>query len=94
MTDRVPELLRTRADLAELAAFPVNFDVSRAYHVEDVHLASGASLEPIAGDDTGGTYFLCAGSAALHASSEARGSNTRLLDGPSARYPEARFHRP
>ncbi|MEU5950757.1 alpha/beta hydrolase [Streptomyces sp. NPDC047525] len=23
-----------------------------------------------------------------------RGSNTRLLDGPSARYPEARFHRP
>ncbi|MEU5950758.1 hypothetical protein [Streptomyces sp. NPDC047525] len=70
MTDRVLELLRTRADLAELAAFPFNFDVSRAYHVEDVHLASGASLEPIAGDDTGGTYFLCAGSAVLHASSE------------------------
>ncbi|MEV8022085.1 hypothetical protein AB0O76_38370 [Streptomyces sp. NPDC086554] len=70
MTDRVLELLRSRPDLAELAAFPFNFDVSRAYHVEDVHLASGAPLEPIAGDDTGGTYFLCADQAVLHASSE------------------------
>ncbi|MBT2445440.1 hypothetical protein J7E93_36260 [Streptomyces sp. ISL-36] len=35
-----------------------------------MHLASGASLEPIAGDDTGGTYFLCGGTAVLHASSE------------------------
>ncbi|MFI9046003.1 hypothetical protein [Streptomyces sp. NPDC053427] len=70
MTDRVLELLRTRPDLAELAAFPFNFDVSRADHVEAVHLASGASLEPIAGDDTGGTYFLCGGTAVLHASSE------------------------
>ncbi|MBO8191011.1 hypothetical protein ITI46_04765 [Streptomyces oryzae] len=33
-----------------------------------MHLASGASLEPIAGDDTGGTYFLCGGTAVLHAS--------------------------
>lgn len=70
MTDRLLELLRTRPDLAELAAFPFNFDVERAYHVEAVHLASGASLEPIAGDDTGGTYFLCGGAAVLHASSE------------------------
>lgn len=70
MTDRVLELLRNRPDLAELAAFPFNFDVRRAYHVEEVHLASGASLEPIAGDDTGGTYFLCGGTAVLHASSE------------------------
>ncbi|MEU9123641.1 hypothetical protein AB0C96_27855 [Streptomyces sp. NPDC048506] len=70
MTDRVLELLRTRPDLAELAAFPFDFDVSRAYHVEEVHLASGASLAPIAGDDTGGTYFLCGGTAVLHASSE------------------------
>ncbi|WP_217503315.1 tetratricopeptide repeat protein [Streptomyces lunaelactis] len=70
MTDRVLEVLRTRPDLAELAAFPFGFDVSRAYHVEAVHLASGASLEPIAGDDTGGTYFLCGGTAVLHASSE------------------------
>ncbi|MEV6400823.1 hypothetical protein AB0M39_39630 [Streptomyces sp. NPDC051907] len=70
MTDRVLELLRTRPDLAELAAFPFDFDVSRAYPVEGVHLASGASLEPIAGDDTGGTYFLCGGTAVLHADSD------------------------
>ncbi|MFJ1749342.1 hypothetical protein ACIOJD_24320 [Streptomyces sp. NPDC088116] len=70
MTDRVLELLRTRPDLAELAAFPFEFDVDCTHHVEEVHLASGASLEPIAGDDTGGTYFLCGGTAVLHASSE------------------------
>ncbi|MFD8686640.1 hypothetical protein [Streptomyces sp. NPDC059651] len=70
MTDRFLELLRARPDLAEAAAFPFNFDVSRASHVEDVHLASGASLEPIAGDDTGGTFFLCGGTAVLYASSE------------------------
>ncbi|UUU19292.1 hypothetical protein [Streptomyces sp. DSM 40750] len=69
MTDRVLELLRSHTDLAELAAFPFDFDVSRAYHVEAVHLASGSSLEPIAGDRTGGTYFLCGGTAVLHASS-------------------------
>ncbi|WP_405817766.1 hypothetical protein OG705_01440 [Streptomyces sp. NBC_00838] len=70
MTDRVLRLLRTRPELAALAAFPFDFDLDRAHHVEDVHLASGASLEPIAGDDTGGTYFLCGGTAVLHASSE------------------------
>ncbi|MFI6638737.1 hypothetical protein [Streptomyces sp. NPDC050504] len=70
MTDRVLELLRARPDLADLAAFPFDFDVDRARHVEDVHLASGKPLEPIAGDDTGGTYFLCDGGAVLYASSE------------------------
>ncbi|MGP3975709.1 hypothetical protein ACTWQF_17210 [Streptomyces sp. 8N114] len=70
MTDPVLEVLRTRPELADLVAFPFDFDVSRAYHVEGVHLASGASLEPIAGDDTGGTYFLCGGTAVLHASSD------------------------
>lgn len=70
MTDPVLHLLRTRPELAQTAAFPFDFDVSRAYHVEDVHLASGASLEPIAGDDTGGTYFLSGGTAVLYASSE------------------------
>ena len=70
MTESALEILRTRPDLAELAAFPFNFDLDRAYHVEEVHLASGASLEAIAGDDTGGTYFLCGGTAVLHASSD------------------------
>ncbi|MGA5171352.1 MULTISPECIES: hypothetical protein [Streptomyces] len=79
MTDPVLHLLRTRPDLAELAAFPFNFDVERVYHVEDVRLASGAPLEPIAGDDTGGTYFLCACAAVLHASSE--GEAVLMADG-------------
>ncbi|MFC8533416.1 hypothetical protein ACFUJY_05585 [Streptomyces sp. NPDC057249] len=70
MTDRVLELLRSRPDLAELAAFPFDFDVERASHVEPVHLASGRELEPVAGDDTGGTYFLSGGTAVLYASSE------------------------
>ncbi|MEU4269239.1 hypothetical protein [Streptomyces sp. NPDC026092] len=70
MTDRVLELLRSRPELAALAEFPFNFDIGRAYHVEEVHLASGASLEAIAGDDTGGTYFLCGGTVVLHASSD------------------------
>ncbi|WP_432012572.1 tetratricopeptide repeat protein [Streptomyces cucumeris] len=74
MTDRVLELLRTRPELAEPAAFPFGFDVHRAYHGEAVHLASGASLEPIAGDDSGGTYFLSGGTAVLHASSDGAAS--------------------
>ncbi|MFJ4502720.1 hypothetical protein [Streptomyces sp. NPDC088864] len=70
MTDPVLELLRSRPDLAEIAAFPFDFDVERTRHVEEVSLASGAALEPIAGDDSGGTYFLCGGTSVLYASSE------------------------
>jgi hypothetical protein len=70
MNDPVLELLRTRPELAELAAFPFNFDIDRADHVEDVRLASGGPLEPVAGDDTGGTYFVCGDGAVLYASSE------------------------
>ncbi|MGW0700707.1 hypothetical protein ACWD0A_15585 [Streptomyces sp. NPDC002867] len=85
MTDPVLRLLRERPDLAELAAFPFGFDIGRACHVEDVHLASGASLEPVAGDDTGGTYFVCADGAVLYASSEGEavlvgGSVTEALE--------------
>ncbi|WP_433572671.1 hypothetical protein [Streptomyces sp. CA-251247] len=70
MTDLALELLRRRPDLAALAAFPFDFDLDRAEHGEEVHLASGASLEPIAGDDTGGTFFLCGGRTVLYADSE------------------------
>ncbi|RST17909.1 hypothetical protein E2C00_24130 [Streptomyces sp. WAC05374] len=70
MTHPLLELLRTRPRLAELAAYPFGFDIHRTEHCEDVRLASGASLEPIAGDDTGGTYFVCDGGPVLYASSE------------------------
>ncbi|MGW7360755.1 hypothetical protein ACWGI0_30040 [Streptomyces sp. NPDC054802] len=70
MTDQTLESLRNRPDLAEIAAFPFGFDLDRADHCEDVRLASGASLEPVAGDDTGGTFFVCGGGPVLYASSE------------------------
>ncbi|MER5911377.1 hypothetical protein ABT124_12940 [Streptomyces sp. NPDC001982] len=62
--------LRQTPRLAELAAHPFDFDLRRAEHGEAVRLASGASLEGIAGDDSGGTYFLCGGGGVLYADSE------------------------
>ncbi|MDI3405557.1 hypothetical protein [Streptomyces cavernicola] len=72
MTDRALQLLRQDRRLAELAAFPFDFDLDRAAdsHVEEVRLASGGPLETLAGDDTGGTYFVCADGSVLHADSE------------------------
>jgi hypothetical protein len=64
------ELLRRRQELADLAAFPFDFDLERARHGEAVRLASGTALQAMAGDDTGGTYFLCADGEVLYASSE------------------------
>ncbi len=66
-------VLRSDTDAAEIAAATFAFDITRADHVEPVRLASGAALEPVAGDDTGGTYFLCAAGperAVLYADSE------------------------
>jgi NTP pyrophosphatase (non-canonical NTP hydrolase) len=70
MTDHALRLLRENPRLAELAAFPFHFDLDRADHVEEVRLASDGPLEPIAGDDTGGTYFVCADGSVLYADSE------------------------
>ncbi|MDH6131526.1 hypothetical protein P3T37_000895 [Kitasatospora sp. MAA4] len=67
---RVLQLLRERPDLAGLAAYPFNFDIARDEHVEAVRLASGAGLVAVAGDDTGGTFFVCAGGEVLYAGSE------------------------
>ncbi|WP_043686503.1 hypothetical protein [Streptomyces xylophagus] len=70
MTDHALRLLRQNAHLAELAAFPFDFDLDRADHGEPVRLASGGPLLPVAGDDTGGTYFVCADGSVLYADSE------------------------
>ncbi|MFD0276814.1 hypothetical protein ACFVHB_23310 [Kitasatospora sp. NPDC127111] len=48
-TEAAEEFLRCTSD----------FDLDGTEHVEEVVLASGESLEPIAGDGAGGTYFLC-----------------------------------
>ncbi|MFF5406861.1 hypothetical protein ACFY8K_00035 [Streptomyces misionensis] len=66
------DLLHRNPRLAQLAAFPFDFDLGRAEHGEEVALASGAPLTGIAGDDTGGTYFLCADGAVLYADSDGR----------------------
>ncbi|MFE1553939.1 hypothetical protein ACFW6V_03000 [Streptomyces sp. NPDC058734] len=68
--DHALAVLRRNADLAGLAAGTFDFDLERAEHGEEVRLASGAPLTAVAGDDTGGTYFVCAGGAVLYASSE------------------------
>ncbi|AIA07797.1 hypothetical protein [Streptomyces noursei] len=72
MTDHALRLLRKDRRLAELAAFPFDFDLDRAAHghVEEVRLAAGGPLETVAGDDTGGTYFVCADGSVLYADSE------------------------
>ncbi|WP_155058783.1 hypothetical protein [Streptomyces blattellae] len=72
MTDHALRLLRQDPHLAELAAFPFNFDLARADHghAEPVRLASGGPLEVVAGDDTGGTYFVCGDGSLLYADSE------------------------
>ena len=72
MTDHALRLLRQNPRLAELAAFTFNFDLGRAAHghVEEVRLASGGPLDVVAGDDTGGTYFVCADGSVLYADSE------------------------
>ncbi|MEV7735240.1 hypothetical protein AB0O75_24750 [Streptomyces sp. NPDC088921] len=72
MTDHALGLLRQDPRLAELADFPFNFSLARAEHghVEPVRLASGGPLEVIAGDDAGGTYFVCGDGSVLYADSE------------------------
>ncbi|MFF5480213.1 hypothetical protein ACFY5C_23130 [Streptomyces sp. NPDC012935] len=72
MTDHALRVLRNNPCLAELAAHLFNFDIGRAAHghVEEVRLASGGPLDAVAGDDTGGTYFVCADGSMLYADSE------------------------
>ncbi|MER7921913.1 hypothetical protein ABTY96_02060 [Streptomyces sp. NPDC096057] len=70
MTDHALRLLREHPHLAELAASPFDFDLDRAEHGEPVRLASGGPLRPVAGDGTGGTFFVCADGSVLYADSE------------------------
>lgn len=61
MTDS-DDLLRrieSEPELADLLMWPGDFDITRRDPVEDLWLPSGMPLTPVAGDDTGGTYFLC-----------------------------------
>ncbi|WP_405649395.1 hypothetical protein [Streptomyces sp. NBC_00019] len=72
MTDHALRLLRENPRLAALAEFPFDFSLDRAEygHGEPVRLVSGGSLEVVAGDAGGGTYFVCEDGSVLYADSE------------------------
>ncbi|MFF1906219.1 hypothetical protein [Kitasatospora sp. NPDC058218] len=59
MTHSLLAAVRDSAVAADFLLWPGDFDLDRAEHVEEVVLASGEPLEPIAGDGAGGTFFFC-----------------------------------
>lgn len=59
MDDDILDAIRHDPDLADLLWQVSEFDLSRGDHGEPVRLSSGLALEGVAGDFTGGTFFLC-----------------------------------
>jgi hypothetical protein len=59
MDDDILDLVRRDPGVAELLWQVCEFDLSRGDPGEPVRLSSGLALEGIAGDFTGGTFFLC-----------------------------------
>ncbi|MFK4109304.1 hypothetical protein [Streptomyces sp. NPDC002176] len=45
--------------LATALICPGDFDITRRDPIDELHLPGGVPLHPIAGCDTGGTYYLC-----------------------------------
>jgi hypothetical protein len=72
--EEILDSIRRDSDLAEALWRVCEFDLSRSDPGEPVRLSSGVALEGIAGDYTGGTFFLCGDSSeersVLYASSE------------------------
>lgn len=66
MFDRIRENARAAALLADV----FDFDVARLDPVEPVRLASGGELRVVAGDASGGTFFVCDDGPVLYADSE------------------------
>ncbi|WP_406841121.1 hypothetical protein ACICHK_41105 [Streptomyces sp. AHU1] len=75
--DHLLDLIRSMPDIHGLLRGSFEFDVERRECGDGLRLASGAPLEPIAGDFTGGAYFLCAEEsgrrAVVYASSDGAG---------------------
>lgn len=57
--DGILERIRQDEDLEELLRQVCEFDLTRGSHGPDARLSSGSPLEGIAGDFSGGTFFLC-----------------------------------
>nr|WP_042188888.1 hypothetical protein [Kibdelosporangium sp. MJ126-NF4]CEL18522.1 hypothetical protein [Kibdelosporangium sp. MJ126-NF4]CTQ98006.1 hypothetical protein [Kibdelosporangium sp. MJ126-NF4] len=66
MLDRI----RDNARATELLDAVFDFDLARNEHGEPVRLAAGGDLVAIAGDGSGGTFFVCDDGPVLYASSE------------------------
>jgi hypothetical protein len=62
--------IRKNARAAALLADVVDFDIARLNPVEPVRLASGGALRVVAGDASGGTFFVCDDGPVLYAGSE------------------------
>lgn len=65
--------IRVTPWVADLLATHFGFDVKRTDPVEQVHLAGGEPLTPIAGDGAGGTFLLTPSGAVVYAGSEGEG---------------------
>lgn len=83
VTSLIETIRAADAAVRELLAWPIDFELERREHVEDVRLASGATLEAFAGDGSGGTFFFVGDGGeerpVLYADSEGRA--TVLADG-------------
>uniref|UniRef100_A0AAU3HQR1 Uncharacterized protein n=1 Tax=Streptomyces sp. NBC_01393 TaxID=2903851 RepID=A0AAU3HQR1_9ACTN len=53
------DLIQSRPDIQELLRSSFSFDIERKRCGDGLRLASGRSLEPIAGEFAGGAYLLC-----------------------------------
>jgi hypothetical protein len=62
--------LRKNPRVAALLADVFDFDIARLDPVEPVRLASDGELRVVAGDASGGTFFVCDGGPVLYAGSE------------------------
>ncbi|WP_028803767.1 hypothetical protein [Streptomyces sp. 142MFCol3.1] len=75
--DHLLDLIQSMPDIHGLLRGSFEFDIHRRECGDGLRLATGAPLEPIAGDSTGGAYFLCAEEggrrAVVFASSEGAG---------------------
>ncbi|WP_075736768.1 hypothetical protein [Streptomyces acidiscabies] len=58
-SDALLHRLEQDPSLAAALVWPGDFDIGRREPVEDLVLASGRPLYPVAGCGAGGTYFLC-----------------------------------
>jgi hypothetical protein len=61
VSDDLLRQLESGEEVANLLMLHGDFDITRRDPVEELVLANGLLLTPIAGDSAGGTYFLCGG---------------------------------